>query len=128
MFSKEFGAKAGAAVSKKYQIKLEKMISCRSSRCRCFVKEDLQGPAQVFSCEYYEIFKNTYFEKASVKGFFWKSGRQWQIYWREAILEAFSILNFAMTECLFFLSNISLSWKSTHQVRCYHFFIVEIIV
>ena len=35
----------------------------RSSHRRCFVKEDLQGLPQVFSCECAEIFKNTYFEK-----------------------------------------------------------------
>ena len=35
----------------------------RSSQRRCSVKEGMQRPAQVFSCEYCEIFKNTYFEK-----------------------------------------------------------------
>ena len=36
---------------------------CRSSHRTCFVKEGLQGPAQIFSSEYCEIFKNTYFWK-----------------------------------------------------------------
>ena len=35
----------------------------RSSYRRCSVKEGVQGAAQVFSCEYCEIFKNIYFEK-----------------------------------------------------------------
>ena len=35
----------------------------RSSHCRCSVKEHLQRPAQVFSCEYCKIFKNIFFEK-----------------------------------------------------------------
>ena len=35
----------------------------RSSQGRCSVKEGMQRSAQVFSCEYCEIFKNTYFEK-----------------------------------------------------------------
>ena len=34
-----------------------------SSHRRCSIKGDLKGPAQVFACEYCEIFKNTYFEK-----------------------------------------------------------------
>ena len=34
-----------------------------SSQRRCSVKESMQRPAQVFSCEYCKIFKNTYFEK-----------------------------------------------------------------
>ena len=46
----------------------KKSISCRknnrSGHRRCSVKEDLQGPAQVFTCEYLlmKIFKNIYFE------------------------------------------------------------------
>ena len=75
MFSKEFGAKAGATVSNKYEIQLGKKSTCcrenpeAASRCpldmssRCSLKEGLQGPAQVFFCECCEIFKNTYFEK-----------------------------------------------------------------
>ena len=35
----------------------------RRSHRRCSGKEGLLGPSQVFSCEYCEIFKNTYFEK-----------------------------------------------------------------
>ena len=35
----------------------------RSSQRRCSVKEGMQRPAQIFSCEYCEIFINTYFEK-----------------------------------------------------------------
>ena len=35
----------------------------RSSQRRCSVKEGMQRPAQVFSCKYCEIFKNSYFEK-----------------------------------------------------------------
>ena len=67
MFSKEFGAKAGAVVSNKYQIQLTKNNllprKSRSSHRRCSVKEDLHGPAQVFSCECCEIFKKIHFEK-----------------------------------------------------------------
>ena len=37
----------------------------RSSDDRCSVKEGLEGPAQMFSCECCEIFKNTYFENIS---------------------------------------------------------------
>ena len=35
----------------------------RSSRYRCSVKEGLQGPALMFSCECCAIFRSTYFEK-----------------------------------------------------------------
>ena len=67
MFSKEFGAKAGATVSNKYQIQLKKSICCRekpeAATVCVLVKEGLQGPTQVFSCECCKIFKNTYFEK-----------------------------------------------------------------
>ena len=35
----------------------------RSSQRRCSVKEGMQRQAQVFSCEYCEIFKNSYFQK-----------------------------------------------------------------
>ena len=67
MFSKEFGAKAGAAVSNKYQTQLKKTVFAAAkthrSHCRYSVKEGLQGPAQVFSCQCCETFKNTYFEK-----------------------------------------------------------------
>ena len=35
----------------------------RSIHRRSSVKEGLQGPAQVFSCEYCEIYKDTYLEK-----------------------------------------------------------------
>ena len=45
----------------------KKNICCRkksrSSHRRCSLKEGLQRPAEVFSCEYCETFKNTYFEK-----------------------------------------------------------------
>ena len=58
----------------------------RSSQRMCSVKEGMQRPAQVFSCEYCEIFKNTYFEK-HLNGIFWKSGLQWQIYGREVFPE-----------------------------------------
>ena len=34
-----------------------------SSQCRCSVKEGMQRPAQFFSCDYCENFKNNYFEK-----------------------------------------------------------------
>ena len=35
----------------------------RSSQRICSVKKGMQRPARVFSCEYSEIFKSTYFEK-----------------------------------------------------------------
>ena len=46
----------------------EKSICCRENPeaanvARCSVKEDMQRPLQIFSCEYCEIFINTYFEK-----------------------------------------------------------------
>ena len=46
----------------------EKSICCRENPeaanvARCSVKEGMQRPAQVFSCEYCIIFINTYFEK-----------------------------------------------------------------
>ena len=44
---------------KKYLLQLKS----RSRHRRCSVNKGLQGPAQVFSCESCEIFKNTYFEK-----------------------------------------------------------------
>ena len=93
----------------------------RSSQRRCSVKEGMQRPAQVFSCEYCEIFKNTYFEKH-----LWTAASENQDFsdkfTKGRYLKSF---NFAMMEC-FFLSSLFLSWKGTHQVRCYHFFIVEI--
>ena len=67
VFSKKFGGKPSATVSKKHQIQLKKkyLLPQKSKRShhRCSLKECLQGPAQVFSCDYCEIFKNTYFEK-----------------------------------------------------------------
>ena len=66
MFSKEFGAKAGATVRNRYQIQLKKRYllpqKSRSRHRRCSLKEYLQGPGQVLSC-CSEIFKNTNFEK-----------------------------------------------------------------
>ena len=53
MLSKEFGAKAGATVSNIYRIQLKKKYLLSRKR----------RPAQVFSRECCEIFKNTYFEK-----------------------------------------------------------------
>ena len=54
MFSKEFGAKADATVSYKYQIQLKEKYflpqKSRSSHRRYSVKEGLQRPAQVFYC------------------------------------------------------------------------------
>ena len=64
-----------------------------SSQRRCSVKESMQRPAQVFSCEYCEIFINTYFEKTSVNDCFWKSGIHWQIYRREVFLEFYHPFN-----------------------------------
>ena len=57
--------RSSATVSNKYQIQPKDLLSpkFRSSHCRCSVKEGLQGPAQMFSCECCKIFKNTYFEK-----------------------------------------------------------------
>ena len=60
MFSKEFEAKPGYTKLswKKYLLPRKSRNSHRSFS----VKEDLQGPAQVLSCECCEIFKNTYFQ------------------------------------------------------------------
>ena len=63
-FSKEFGVKTGATVKNKHQIQLKKSICFTALQApEVFCKEGLQGLAQVFSCEYCEIFKNIYFEK-----------------------------------------------------------------
>ena len=52
MFSEEFGVKAGATVSNKYQIQLEKKYQLprksRSSHCRCSVKEGVQDQHRCF--------------------------------------------------------------------------------
>ena len=47
----------------------------RSSHRRSSVKEGLQGPAQVFSCEYCEIYKDTYLEK-----YLWTAGSENQLH------------------------------------------------
>ena len=64
-FNKVSGAKAGVAVSNKYEIHLKKKDSLpqksRRSHNRCSVKEGLKGQAQVFSCEFCEISKSTFF-------------------------------------------------------------------
>ena len=66
MFSKQFGAKAGATVSSNYKIQLKKSICCRekpeAATVGALVKEGLQGPTQVFFCECWEIIKSSYFE------------------------------------------------------------------
>ena len=105
----------------------------RSSHRRCSVKEGLQRPAQVLSCEYCKMFKNTYFEKhlwtaaSKNQDFSDKfTERSYFLNFIIPLIKAFSNLNFAMTEC-FFLSNIFLSKKSTHRVRCCDFFTDEII-
>ena len=62
----EFGAKTGATISNKYQIQLKKVFAAwniQNSHPRCSVQESLQEPAQLFSWEYWKIFKSTYFEK-----------------------------------------------------------------
>ena len=112
----------------------------RSSPRRCSVKEGLQGPAQMFSCEYCEIFKNTYFGKHKWTTAPENQHTQWQIYRREVNIEfyypfkPFSILNFAITFCYvtgfgkIFLFLLLFFCSLKHQVRCYHFFIDEIIV
>ena len=61
-----FGAKTGVTVSNKYHTQLKKVFAVaknQNSQRRCYLKEGMQRPAQVFSCEYCEIFKKTYFEK-----------------------------------------------------------------
>ena len=62
----EFGAKTGATISNKYQIQLKKVFAAwniQNSYRRFSVQEILQNPAQLFSCEYWKIFKSIYFEK-----------------------------------------------------------------
>ena len=89
----------------------------RSSHRKCSVKEGLQRPAQVLSCEYCKIFKNTYFEKhlwtaaSENQGFSDKiiKGRYF-LNFIILLIKAFSILNFAMTRCFFLLP----------QTYCYH--------
>ena len=81
MFSKELGAKAGATVSNKYQILLEKKYllprKSRSSHGRCSVKKDLHR------CFPMNIAKFLRTWKTSANGCFWKSALQRQIYQRE---------------------------------------------
>ena len=110
MFPKEFEAKTGVTVSSKYQTQLNKYLllwKSRRSRRRCSVKEGLQRPAQVFSCEYCKIFKNTCSENICER-LLPKISTSVTNFWREVIPEfyypfkAFSILNFAMTEYFFF--------------------------
>ena len=117
----------------------------RSSHCRCFIKEGLQGPAKVFFCENCKTFNNTYFEKHLRTA---ASENQKEVtpepYYP---FKPFIMLNFAITKwfcyvtcftkvflLLFFFSQTwyfclkkVVSYENTYQVRCYHFFIVEII-
>ena len=81
----------------------------RSSHRKCSVKEGLQRPPQVLSCEYCNIFKSTYFEKhlwtaaSENQGFSDKiiEGRYF-LNFIILLIKAYSILNFAMTRCFFF--------------------------
>ena len=160
MFPKELGAKTGATVSSKYQIQLKKSICCRKNleaptagKGRT-AKEALQGPTQVLSCEYCQIFKSTCFEKQSLNGCSWKSATQWQIYRKEVFHEFYYLLKlflypklyydwmvllcklFYQAQGFFLLLFFSLKhiliinklFHSTNHVRCYHFFIAEVIV
>ena len=85
----------------------------RSSHRWYSVKEGLQRSAQVFSCEYCKIFKNTYFEKhlwtaASENQDFSNkfTERRYFLNFMIFLIKAFSILNFAMTECFFSLIHV----------------------
>ena len=80
MFSKEFGAKAGATVSNKYQILLEKKYllprKSRTSHGRRSVKKDLHRCFPVNIAKFLRTWKT------SANGCFWKSALQRQIYQR----------------------------------------------
>ena len=65
--------------------------SCRPQVCS-FIKKETLTP--VFSCEFCEIYKNTFFTehlfwKSSVNSCFWKSASQWQISRRRYFLNFF---------------------------------------
>ena len=124
----------------------------RSSHRRCSVKEALQGPAQMFSCECCEIFKSTDFEKICQRLLLKISPSVTDLPegGNSRILLSFqtfySILYFTMTErfcyvtcftnlrrfflVLFFpikhLLIIKKLFYNTRLVRCYNFFILEI--
>ena len=92
----------------------------RSSHRRCSVKEGLQRPAQVLSCEYCKMFKNTYFEKhlwtaaSKNQDFSDKfTERSYFLNFIIPLIKAFSNLNFAMTECFFSLKHIFIKKKYT---------------
>ena len=77
----------------------------RSSHRRCSVKEGLERPAQVFSCEYCNM--QSFLRTPILKNICERLLLQQQIYRREVIFEfyylfkAISILNFAMADCFF---------------------------
>ena len=68
MFPQKFEAKTDVTVSIKYQIQPKKVfatakIQKQPTQVFFLFFAYLQRPAQVFSCEYCEIFNKTYFEK-----------------------------------------------------------------
>ena len=84
----------------------------RSRQRRCSVKEGMQRSTQVFSCEYCEIFKITYFEKHLWTATFENqdfSGKftegSYFLNFIILLIKAFSILNFAMTVVFYSLKH-----------------------
>ena len=96
----------------------------RSSHRRCPVKEGIQRPAQMFSCECYGIFKNTILKNISERPLLKistsvtnlsKGGNSWYPF------KPFSVLNFALTArflCSMFCQDfLLLLFYNTHQVK-----------
>ena len=118
MFPQEFGEKQVwlSAINTRFRWKKYLLPrKSRSSQRRCSLKEGMQRPAQVFSCEYCEIFKKTYSEKhlqtaayenrASVTNLP-KGSISWILSSFYLKLLVFKAFNFAMMECFFSLEHI----------------------
>ena len=104
--------------------KIQKQPSSRS------VKEGLQGPAQVLSCECCETVKNFYFEKHQWTAL--SENQHFRQYPNFNILLKL-ILNFAMAKWFCYVTCFAkifllLLFHNTYQVICYHFFIVELLL
>ena len=118
MFPQKFGAKTDGLSAINTRFSWKKYLlprKSRSSQRRCSLKEGMQRPAQVFSCEYCEIFKKTYSEKhlqtaayenrASVTNLP-KGSISWILSSFYLKLLVFKAFNFAMMECFFSLEHI----------------------
>ena len=118
MFPQEFGKKQVwlSAINTRFRWKKYLLPrKSRSSQRRCSLKEGMQRPAQVFSCEYCEIFKKTYSEKhlqtaayenrASVTNLP-KGSISWILSSFYLKLLVFKAFNFAMMGCFFSLEHI----------------------